>query len=166
VGCGDMAQAFVIHHMYPKIRYVATDLDPYVIDQCSRLHILDGIEKRVLDIASIRDDAVPFSGFDLLVSWGMEYALDDAQLLRLFDLVRSSGTAYLLCSATTVGLLKYARHLFHRHRYVDLVRRQRLRMHGWQRSVGRFHRIARKAGLVTELFGRHGYHFCMLLRRS
>lgn len=99
IGCGDMAQAYVLHRLYPEVRYVATDLDPYVIERCSRLSVLDGIQKGVVDVLSVQDGTPPFAGFDLLMSWGMEYALDDEQLLRLMRMARESRVPYLMCSA-------------------------------------------------------------------
>lgn len=163
IGCGDLAQAFVIHRLYPHIRYVATDLDPYVIDRCEQLSVLKGIEKRVLDVRSVSDQEIPFAGFDLLMSWGMEYALDDEQLLRLLHMVRRTGVPYLMCSATAIGPMQYARYCMGASRRRVLIDQNKLRMTGWRRSVGKFHRLAQQAGLKTEPLGQFGYHFCMLL---
>jgi|GEM_PF-3224386 len=166
IGCGDMAQAYVIHRLYPHIRYVATDLDPYVIDRCTRLPALAGIEKRVLDVLSIPDGNPPFAGFDLLVSWGMEYALDDAQLSRLLHIVRGAHIPYLLCSATTIGLLRYGVSRIGEKRKRALVDQGKLRMTGWRRSVGKLRRLAQQAGFETRCLGLFGYHFCLHLNPS
>lgn len=162
IGCGDMAQAYVLHRLYPDIRYVATDLDPWVIEQCSRLSVLKGIEKGVLDVLALREEQVPpFAGFDLLMSWGMEYALDDEQLLRLLAMTRRHNVPYLMCSATTTGFGKYLRYLLRTPRRRQLARRHRLRLTGWERSPLRFYQLAREAGLRMKVIGRFGYHFCM-----
>lgn len=163
IGCGDMAQAYVIHRLHPAIRYVATDLDGCVIDRCAKLTALDGIEKRVLDVMNAPGQRAPFDGFDLLMSWGMEYALDDAQLLRLFDSVRRNRLSYLLCSATTAGLGKYVRYLLRARATARGLRERRLRLTGWERSPLRFQRLARRGGLRLTVLGRFGYHFCMFL---
>jgi hypothetical protein len=162
IGCGDMAQAYVIHSLHPAIRYVATDLDPYVIERCSRLTVLDGIEKSVLNVLEVPEAAPPFAGFDLLTSWGMEYALDDAQLLRLLHMACRHRVPYLLCSATTVGLGKYVRYLLSSPKRRRLLRQQRLRHAGWERSVLRFAQLARAANMRMRALGRFGHHFCLL----
>jgi hypothetical protein len=165
IGCGDMAQAFVIHRLYPQIKYVATDLDPYVIERCAQLPLLSGIDKRVLDVLSIPDDQFPFAGFDLLSGWGMEYALDDIQLLRLFQMVQRAGIPFLMCSASTIGLIQYVRHWNGSRKKQSLLAQRKLRMTGWRRSVGKFRSLARQAGLNMEILGRFGYHFCVVLKR-
>jgi hypothetical protein len=163
IGCGDMAQAYVIHQLYPKIRYLATDLDPHVIEHCSQLQVLAGVEKRTLNVLSIADDRAPFEGFDLLMSWGMEYALDDSQLIQLFRMVKRTRISYLMCSASTIGLIQYARQRLRDRKLQALVGERKLRMNGWRRSIGRFRALSREAGLDMQTLGRFGYHFCMLL---
>ncbi|MBI3899621.1 MAG: hypothetical protein HY308_15190 [Gammaproteobacteria bacterium] len=162
IGCGDMSQAYVLHRLYPQKRYVATDLDPYVIDRCSRLSVLAGIEKSALNVLAIDEGAAPFAGFDLLMSWGMEYALDDTQLLRLLKLVRRHRVPYLMCSATALGLGKYVRHLLFSSKRKRLLNERRLRFSGWERSVRHFSQLARTADLRLKVIGRFGFHFCML----
>lgn len=161
-----MAQAYVLHRLYPDVRYVATDLDPYVIERCSRLSVLDGIQKGAVDVLSVQGGTPPFAGFDLLMSWGMEYALDDGQLLRLLRMARENRVPYLMCSATTMGIGKYVRHLLRRRRYARQLSERRIRFSGWERSPLRFSRLAKKAGLNMKALGRFGYHFCMLLEPS
>lgn len=166
IGCGDMAQAYVLHRLHPQIRYVATDLDPYIIERCARLSVLDGIDKCALNVLSVGPDQTPFAGFDLLMSWGMEYALDDAQLLQLFALARRHRVPYLLCSATTTGLGKYLRYLLRMPQRLRQIKSRQLRMSGWERSPLRFSRLARRAGMRMNVLGRFGYHFCMLLESN
>jgi hypothetical protein len=166
IGCGDMAQAYVIHRLFPDIRYVATDLDPYVIERCSLLSVLTGIEKRVLNVLAIPDEELPFSEFGLLMSWGMEYALNDDQLLRLFRMVARVRIPYLMCSASTIGLVQYTRDLVRARKVRTLVEQRKLRMTGWRRSIGKFRSLAHQEGLEMEALGRFGYHFCMLFNRS
>jgi hypothetical protein len=161
IGCGDMAQAYVLHQLYPQTRYVATDLDPYVIERCARLSVLDGVEKGVVDVLSVTEASAPFAGFDLLMSWGMEYALNDDQLQRLMDIVARNKVPYLMCSATTIGLGKYLWFLLQSGKRNRLLRDRRLRLSGWQRSPLFYARLARRTGLRMRPIGRFGYHYCM-----
>jgi hypothetical protein len=71
--------------------------------RCSRLSVLKGIEKSVVNVLSMTEASAPFAGFDLLMSWGMEYALDDNQLQRLMEIVARNRVPYLMCSATTIA---------------------------------------------------------------
>lgn len=162
IGCGDMAQAYITRRLYPSIRYVATDLDPWVIDRCSKLSVLEGIDKRVLDVLSVAEHEAPFAGSDLLVSWGMEYALDDEQFLRLLRMARRQQVPYLMCSATTIGLGKYLRYVAGAFRRARRIKQREIRLTGWERSPLHFYRLARRAELRMTVFGRHGYHFCAL----
>lgn len=166
LGAGDMAQAFVLHRLYPRIRYIATDLDPYIVERCERLRLLAGIGKQVLDVRAITPAAPPFAGFDLVMSWGMDYALDDAELVRLLRMVGDRGIPYLLCSATTIGLAKYLHGLITLPRNQSLSNARRLRMHGWCRSIRRFKRLGVNAGMKMKVIGRFGYFFCILFEPS
>src|SRR5687767_3578739 len=44
VGCGEMVQAWVLKTVYPHLRYVATDFDPFVIERCAALATLRDVE--------------------------------------------------------------------------------------------------------------------------
>lgn len=164
IGCGDMAQAWVIHSLYPSLRYVATDLDPYIIESCDRINALRGIEKRVLDVRTLTESNLPFVGFDLLISWGVDYALEDSEITRLMTFVARNRCTYLMCSATTVGLIRLAGHLFAQSRNRRACRRQELRQQGWNRSVGYFRNVARRANMEFRLLGKHSQYFCYLFR--
>jgi len=165
IGCGAMAQAYVLHKTFPHLRYLATDLDPYVVDRCSQLPVLCGIEKKVLNVLSV-DEVTPFAGIDLLMSWGMEYALDDDELLRLLTLAGQANVPYLLCSATIFGPLKYAKFVSKYALRARLGDERKLRLTGWHRSLGKFRYLARAAGLKIQPLGRFGHHFCMLFANS
>jgi hypothetical protein len=165
IGCGAMAQAYVLHNAFPHLRYLATDLDPFVIDRCAQLPVLSGIEKKALNVLSMHDVAL-FNEVELLMSWGMEYALNDDELLRLLTLVAKANIPYLMCSATTIGLLKYSMFLMRHFYRKRLLAERRLRVTGWHRSVGKFRSLAGATGLKTKILGRFGNHFCMLFAKT
>lgn len=161
IGCGDMAQAFVIHHLHPNIAYTATDLDSYIIERCSTLKLLDGIEKRVLDIAASGDE-VALDRFDLLMSWGVDYALDDDQFIGLLRMIRHANVPYLMCSATALGPVKYVAHWLTQKNKSRLLEEGKLRVQGRNRSARRFQRLAQAAGVKARVLGRFGYFFALL----
>ena len=163
LGCGDMVQSFVLKRRFPQLRLVATDYDPYVIERCGRLQVLDGIEKRVLDVLKIPDSDNPFADTDLIMSWGLDYAIDDDQFLDLLGIVKRAGVPYLMCSPTVAGPIKHGIH-FLRKILVSrrLVEEKQLRMHGWQRTAGCFLKMAARARMQTTIVGQRGAYFCIL----
>lgn len=152
LGCGEMIQAFVIKSAYPHIRYTATDFDPFIIDKCSKLRILDGLEKDVLDVAIL--SAGMLADFDLLISWEMNYALDDDRLLAILRSAKEANIPYLACDTQYIGLIKYCvRKLknligqpsgFYYQRMAD---EGKMRMHGRQISIGYYKRLAKLADM-------------------
>lgn len=156
LGCGDMPQASVICARYPGILYTATDFDPFVIDSCARVPMLNGIRKHVLDVT--RSDLREVGEHDLVMSWSLEFELDDTQLVNLFAACRRLTVPYLLCSHTTIGPLGYlswARSPAARKR---AARMDGVRPLGWLRSVGEIARLAGEAGMTLRSNSYHVNH--------
>lgn len=163
LGCGDMVQSLVLKKRFPHLHYVASDFDPYVIERCSQLRTLDGIEKRVLDVLKISDKETPFSDADLLMSWGLDYALDDEQFVNLLISIKRADVPYLMCSPTVAGPLKHGIHYIRKILKSErLVEQKRLRMHGFLRTAGYFLSLANRAGMKTRVIGPRGSYFCIL----
>ncbi len=151
LGCGEMIQAFVIKSAYPHLRVMATDFDAYVIGKCAQLDLLGGVEKEVLDVAAIAPEML--EGFGVVMSWDMNYALNDDILLKVLRAAKAANIPYLACSTQHIGVLRY---LFRglkgvvSRNSVD-TNKQRddviLRMHGWQTSVGYYQKLAKRAGM-------------------
>ena len=162
IRCGDIIQALVIKHRYPNVAYLATDFDPYMIQQCAKLTPLNPIRKGVLDIMSLSVDDERLRQFDLIISWGVDYTLQDNQLLRLLEAIQSSGASYLMCSGTLIGPAKFVYSLARTAKMNRLLRSGLVREQGWQRSIGRFRRFAKYAGMNVRILGMHGFYFCLL----
>lgn len=164
LGCGDMIQAQRITRRCPEVAYVASDFDPYVIERCDALPMLSGIRKRVFDVLTDPHDA--FAEADLLLSWGLDAALEDAQLIALLESVRRLRVPYLMCSPTVIGPLVFA------HQWSASAAREKrlagrsLRMHGWARSVAYFRKLARLSGVRVRTVGRHGLYTCLMFGES
>lgn len=148
LGCGDMPQAYTIIARFPTIEYTATDFDSHVIECCARLPILGGIRKFVFDVT--RDDLDALKNYDLVLSWSLEFSLQDDQLLKLFRACSNHSVPYLLCSHTTIGPLGY---LY----WAYIARKQKvqgggncLRLFGWMRSVAELTRLAESAGMRLQ----------------
>jgi len=154
LGCGDMPQAYTICAKFPRIAYTATDFDPLVIEQCSRLPLLQGIGKAVLDVTG--PDLASLENHDLIVSWSLEFGLDDGQLRRLFLASKELGVPYLLCTHTAIGPLAVLKlPSAPDSRRGGNVRPRRL---GWLRSTAEIARLANEAGMRLDWKAWHVNH--------
>lgn len=160
LGCGDMIQALEITRAWPHLHYVATDFDPYVVARCSELPVLAGVQKQVFDV--LNDPHERFAGFDLILSWGLDAALDDAQLVATLASIRRYGVPWLMCSPSTIGPILHLHQRSTERRRRELLAERKLRMHGWARSVAYFARLARTAGVSMRSIGRHGMYTCIV----
>jgi len=161
LGCGDMPQAYAIHSRHPEIRYTATDFDATVISQCSRLHVLAGIRKKVFDVT--RDNLDELRDHDLVMSWSLEFSLTDEQLVSLFTASKRHAIPYLLCTHTAIGRLEHIFRSISTARLGRKVGDGNLRRLGWLRSTGEILRLAGRAGMTLEWHSRHQNHVMLLL---
>lgn len=157
IGCGEMAQAFTITNLYPHLRYRATDFDPYVIEKCARLALLDRIEKGLLDVSrlSVHD----LAEFKLLVGWEIIYALDEPLLQTVFSACHDAKVPFMAATTQLLGPLRFLRRTwrdtawgFTRSTYQRLVAERRIRMHGWNPSLGYYQQQASKAGMKLSRY--------------
>lgn len=148
IGCGDMAQALVIKSMFPELQYVATDYDPYIIEKLSNLSILRDIKKDVFDAKNPNLEII--QDFDLLISWGVDYALEDEYLLGLLFACKEYSTSFLMCSPSISGLS---------HLLVNTIKKRdptKYRMHGWSRSLKSFRGLSHKSRMNFKMIGKYG----------
>lgn len=159
IGCGDMPQAFVLKNAFRHLRYRATDFDATTIEKCARLPILSDIDKGVFDVS--HDDPRALDGFELLLSWAIEYALDDATLLRILRAAKDRRMPYVMCSVSIAGCLDQIAYVKASWRRERLLAAKKIRMHGWSRSVRWFASLAKTADMKLQILGRHGSYFCL-----
>lgn len=157
IGCGEMAQALTLVNRFPHLRYRATDFDPYVIEKCSRLKMLDRLEKAQLDVSRIV--AGDLAGFQLMIGWELIYALEETTLQTVFRASRDAKVPFLAATSQLLGPARYLRRIWRDtawglrpSRYRQLVEERRIRMHGWNPSLGYYQREARRAGLRLTRF--------------
>jgi hypothetical protein len=153
IGCGEMVQAFVISRLFPHLRYKATDFDPYVIEKCSRLELLSGIEKGTVDVAELC--AGDLRGFQLVLSWELIYALDEHKLARLFGAVGEAGIPMIAGTTQLTGPLRLAIRYFKGIPANGDYSKEEgcsggLRRHGWHHSLGYLDGLSRRSGLRLE----------------
>lgn len=160
LGCGDMPQAYTIFSRFPEIDYAATDFDSRVIESCSGLRLLDGIRKFAFDVAV--DDLAELKNYDLVVSWSLEFSLDDSNLLKLFSACKKYSKPYLLCSHTTIGPFGYVSRVLFQRALRKRLGGNGIRVLGWLRSTGEIARIAAQGGMTLQCETRHVNHSVLL----
>ena len=159
LGCGDMPQAYLIHSSYPGLSYTATDFDADVIERCARLPLLGAIRKSVLDVTGA--DLDELGNHDLVMSWSLEFSLEDDQLVGLFGACRARALPYLLCTHTAIGPLGcLVRAVARKGR--DQGAQGHVRKIGWLRSIGEIARLARLAGMTLRSRSYHVNHAALL----
>ena len=99
-------------------------------------------------------------GFDLVISWSLDYVFTDQELLNLLAAVRSSGVHYLMCSIS--ARLGPMRKLVYLTRMSERKKKGGIRMHGWMRSPAYYRKLAGRAGLSCAYLGHRGV-FCYFL---
>lgn len=150
IGCGEMMQAFIVKQYFPNIRYLATDIDPYIIEKCSHLTILDSIEKGVYNV--LEDSPEIFSEFDLIISWGVEYAIDSTNLLELLCFAKRYSIPVLICTQQIIGPMRYVSRKIKTNSFnPQRLAREGVRLHGWVRTVRYWKRVAEDANMRLEV---------------
>lgn len=150
IGCGEMIQAFVFKEYFPHIHYLATDFDIYIIEKCSQLPLLGGIEKAHIDV--IEDDLEIFDKFDLIIAWTVDYALDHSTLIKLFCSAHKHSTSILLCTQQIIGLMRYVSRKIRMGSFnSQKLLKDGARLHGWCRSLRYWNKIADIASMRMEV---------------
>lgn len=160
LGCGDMPQAYTIWSSFPDIAYTATDFDRRVIEKCSQLPMLRGICKSVFDV--VRDDLNELKNHDLVISWSLEFSLNNMQLTNLFAACKKNFVPYLLCTHTTIGPFGYFSRARSQAKQRKRTRGNGMQMLGWLRSTGEIARLAGQEGMVLRTRSRHINHTVLL----
>jgi len=161
IGAGEMAQAFTLTNLFPHLRDRATDFDPFVIEKCRGLPLLNRIEKSILDASRIV--ASDLAGFDLLTGWKIIHALDEPVLHTVLSACHEVGVLFMAATSQLLGPLRYFRRTWrdtawglHSSVYQGLVSQRLLRMHGWNSSLGYYlgyyRRQARQTGMKLARF--------------
>lgn len=150
IGCGEMMQAFIVKQYFPNIRYLATDIDPYIIEKCSCLTILDSIEKGVYNV--LKDSPETFRDFGLIISWGVEYVIDSANLLKLLCSAKKYSIPVLICTQQIIGPMRYVSRKIKTNSFdPQRLSKEGVRLHGWVRTIRYWKRAAEGANMRLEV---------------
>lgn len=140
IGGVPFSQAWAIRTIFPNLKFVLSDYDN---GSLAKFKACSPFEPKFCNFASfdaIADDFSIFDGCDLLTMWGVDYALQDVELLRLIKLVKSQEKT-LLMATLDIDSKSY-------------VKRVISQLHGTLlQAVGRarYHGLLRKQSYIIEL---------------
>lgn len=160
IGGVPFVHAWTLMELHPETSYVLTDADGQnllkleVFLKEHQRNFLDSNSPRSTGLKfekfDLRTDSLEvFSGCDLLMMWGVDYALSDADLEKLFTFCQSKEIPLMLSSMTPMGFLRrlvfwvqrngIVRKLFRRKKPMSLV--------GYYRTGKYFETLAKKRGV-------------------
>jgi len=132
IGGVPFIQAWVIGQLNPNLKFILTDYDSDSVKQHSLCPPLPGIECSFLTLNVITSDFSKFQDCDLVTMWGVDYALDDNTLIRLFNYLNQNNISMLMATFNTEhGMI---RNIWNRIRGELEIIKNKARMHGILRN--------------------------------
>lgn len=145
-------QARQIVEKYPSLKYLATDQDAASNDVLARVPMLSKLNIQTFDAK--QGDLSLFDDCDWIITFAVDYALDDEDIMRLLGYLRDKRKTWLLFSVSIAGLPRYLRLRAGFLQRALIGRPQRF--HGWERSIGWFSSACDSFGLHLEDRGKIG----------
>ena len=134
IGGVPFSQAWIIHQFFPDIKFILTDYDEKSLEKHKKI-VPFGKGERVEKFCAKKDKLNIFSDCDLLTMWGVDYALEDNDLIRIFEYVKNTNKT-LLMATVDVGasfnfrkLKSFVKGYFLNSRLHGLLRSEKYFMH-------------------------------------
>lgn len=159
IGGAPYMQARQIVEAYPALKYLATDQDSASNNLLSQVPMLGKLDIRTFNVK--RDDLSLLDDCDWLITFAVDYALEDNDIMRLLEYVHDRRKTWLMLSVSIADLPRYLR-LRLGFLYRQLIGRPQ-RFHGWERSMGWFATTCETLGLRLEDKGRIGAYRVLLM---
>jgi hypothetical protein len=155
IGGAPYIQAQQIVGAHPGLRYLATDQDAGSNAVLSRVPMLRALEISTFDVK--RDDLSHFDDAQWLITFAVDYALEDEDIVRVLHYLRKKKKSWALLSVSILDPPRYLR--LHAGSAYRVLTGRKQRFHGWERSVDWFRAACEPLGLKLEDRGKlHGYH--------
>ena len=179
IGGVPFVHAWTLMELHPETSFVLTDADGQnllKLEVFLREHQRNFLDSNILRSTRLKfekfdlrtDSLEVFSGCDLLMMWGVDYALADAELERLFTFCQSKEIPLMLSSMTPMGSLRrlvfwvqrngLVRKLFRRKKPMSLV--------GYYRTGKYFETLAKKRGVSCSPLMRNKTYSIYLFERT
>jgi hypothetical protein len=152
IGGAPYLQAFQITRDYPHLNWLATDQDADTNRALSNVPLLSRLRIKTFDAKG--GDLSIFDECDWLISFAVDYALKDEEIIRIFNYLKQNRKPWALLSVSVIDFLRYLR--LHAGFLKREVFGEPQRFHGWARSVGWYRDAARAAGLSVHDRGKVG----------
>ena len=173
IGGFPFRQLIVILEEFPKIESVATEFDSKTVTEFSRhfknlktiiLKFPDNSERYIEPTElNARIDFLPwdaisgrldvFSSCDVLTAWGVDYALEDESLLRLFSYIREKNKVLILASINRLPWSFFLNQMIKQNHFLRLLTFRdtslKYRRHGFFRSQSYFKALANGVEVTT-----------------
>jgi hypothetical protein len=151
-------QASVIHDLNQHLQLVLTDYDE---ESCNSLKFFPRYSNfKIQNFDAKKDDYSIFNDCDILTMWGVDYALSDEDLLRLFDYIERHNKILLLASINIDPILfnyqiskiaKFILKIIIRVFKLLLKKPTKLwRQHGIGRNENYFRKLSKQANVKIE----------------
>ncbi len=98
IGGVPFSQAWTIKNIYPHLKFYLTDYDRKSIKTFLECSIFQSNDFILEKFDAIHDNLDIFDDCDLLTMWGVDYALDDSNLLNIFNYLKKNNKKMLLAS--------------------------------------------------------------------
>ena len=98
IGGVPFSQSYVIKTIFPSLKFVLTDYDSDSLVKHKVCPPLFGEDCDFAPSDVIVDDLTVFRECDILTMWGVDYALNDTDLNRLFELVKKQKIPLLMAT--------------------------------------------------------------------
>tara|TARA_B100001564_G_scaffold353681_1_gene363048 strand:+ start:376 stop:1155 length:780 start_codon:yes stop_codon:yes gene_type:complete len=150
-------QALVISDFYPNLQMLLTDYDH---DSCELLKSVSYFSSFKIQSFNAKEDNYNlFKECDILTCWGVDYALDDQDILKLFNYIKEKNKTLLIATIDvdynygvyiTKQIIKIKRII---KTLINLVVRKNIgkhRFHGRLRNAKYFYKLSKMAEVTIE----------------
>lgn len=152
-------QASVIDDLYPHLSFLLTDYDYESCNSFKKFPRFSNHE--IQSFNAKKDDYSIFNSCDILTMWGVDYALTDLDLLRLFGYVKKSKKT-LLFSSINIDSILFNFQICKVIKFIFMSMREALkfllrspkrisRMHGTLRNQKYFKKLANISGVKLKI---------------
>jgi len=155
IGGVPFSQAWVIGKLNPDLRFILTDYDMNSIKAHSKCPPMENSRLDTLDVKT--QNFQQFHSCDLLMMWGVDSALEDGDLTRIFEYCKSQGIPLLMASIkfqkfSAIGIARSVRG-----KLLSIL--GRARMHGVFRNELYLRELCKQSDVTFESIGIIGlYH--------
>lgn len=98
IGGVPFSQSWAIKTIFPSLKFVLTDYDSGSLVKHKVCPPFAGEDCDFVPFDAIVDDLTVFRECNILTMWGVDYALNDADLIRLFELVKNQKIPLLMAT--------------------------------------------------------------------